>query len=365
MKKIRLLLKSNLKKYIELIKINDHKINNEKITIFCIFLIILILFDIIFFKQNNFWQDKFLIFLIFIPILYLFILKSLLKNKNQPIYFYMVILIIVLIYYFHINNFYYILPLVLLISTGPLLNLNKILICLAVAITFNLIDIYYYNHSIMSFKNIIIVYIFILIYSQILYIKYNEILYDKILLKEKNNKLLTQIETDKLTGLLNRYGMQNKLEDLTSKKDFLNKSCALLLLDIDDFKKHNDAFGHLEGDTCLIKISEQLKLSVKSKFDFIARFGGEEFILLIFNVNEKQSIEISKRICKNIEDLKIPTSKITNSKYLTMSIGISIYEPDTEFDFYELVKEADKQLYLVKNAKKNAMALNNKIYSNY
>lgn len=277
----------------------------------------------------------------------------------------MAILIIVLIYYFLANNFYYVLPLILLISIGPLLNLNKISFCLAIAITFNLIYLYYYNYSIISFKNMIIVYIFILIYSQILYIKYNRILYDAILLKEKYNKLLTQVETDKLTGLLNRYGMQNKMENLTSQKDFSNKSCAILLLDIDDFKKYNDEFGHLKGDECLKKISKQLKSSIKSKFDFIARFGGEEFILFIFNVNEKQSIEISKRICKNIEDLKITSSKATNYKYVTISIGISMYKPNTEFDFYELVKEADKQLYFVKNAKKNAVALNNKIYSNY
>lgn len=91
MKKINLLLKSNLKKYIELIKINDHQINNEKITLFCILLIILIFFDILLFKQNNFWQDKFYIFLSFIPFLYLFILKPLLKNKNHSIYIYIYI----------------------------------------------------------------------------------------------------------------------------------------------------------------------------------------------------------------------------------------------------------------------------------
>ncbi|MDD2409872.1 MAG: GGDEF domain-containing protein [Bacilli bacterium] len=351
-----------LKKILELL--DDCKISIEKTTSFCIFLILLIFLDTIIFKYHNLWSDKVIVLLLMVSIAYLFIIKSVIKDLKPTIYVYMSILTIVLICFFHANNFYYVLPLVLLIAIGPLLNFRKILLCLLIATIFNILYLHYFKYPILNLNELLMINIFILIYSQILYVNYKRNLYDKFLLNEKNKKLLVQVETDKLTGLLNRYGIKKKLERLSVEKDFSNKSCALLLLDLDYFKSYNDTFGHLKGDECLKKVSKQLKLSIKSKFDFIARFGGEEFIIFIYNVDEKQSIDISKRICKNIKDLKILASNSANFKYVTISIGVAMNNPNAEFDFYKLVKEADKQLYLVKNEKKNAVALNNNIYAN-
>lgn len=135
-----------------------------------------------------------------------------------------------------------------------------------------------------------------------------------------------------------------------------------MLLDIDFFKEYNDTFGHLKGDECLKLLANKLKSSIKKNTGFVSRFGGEEFLLYIFNVTDNQAVTIAERICKNIENMKIPTANTSVSPYVTISIGISMFKPNKKFDFYDLLKEADKHLYLVKNKKRNGVSLNNNIY---
>ena len=373
MKNIILSLNKILKKCCASIKfINEDtqekslKIKNKKTSFFCILLITLNLLDIIIFKQNNI--SRFVsYYLIVCPLIYiLFILKN--KNckelKHISLFFNVTLFIcyspFILINYSFINIIYKILSFVLLIAVGPIFNLCKILLVLLISLFFNVMYMFFTKDFIIV-NYLIMFYMFLLIYSQILNIIYKLYIRSLNLLKKDNAKLLNQIETDNLTGLLNRYGLHNRLESLIKLKDFNSKSSVVLMIDIDFFKNYNDAFGHLKGDECLKLIANQLKSSIKKKTDFISRFGGEEFLLYLFDVSDKQSVEIAERICKNIKSLKIPAANTSISSYVTISIGISIYEPKTGFDFFNLLKEADKQLYLIKKDR-NGIAFNNKLY---
>lgn len=129
-------------------------------------------------------------------------------------------------------------------------------------------------------------------------------------------------------------------------------------MDIDFFKNYNDKFGHPEGDKCLESVAQKIKNSIKSKTDFVARYGGEEFLIIIYNVNELQAIKIANRIRVGISDMKIPTAKKTISPYVTISIGVAMHKPNSKFDYYKLLKEADNQLYIVKNNDRNNVAIN-------
>ncbi len=352
-----------LKNYLQMPKLVQQE-NIRKITDFSYLLIIIVIIDGLFFKQSNFWFDRSTIFLLTMPLIYLLFIKPIFRKEKITVYIYIVMLILVSVFFFYTLNIYYLIPLILLMSVGPLLNLKQTIILLVISLIINITKLVFNNLFIEDVKHVILIYIFVLLYSQILYINYLKNLYDKHLLHEKNKILLSQADTDELTGLLNRYGMQNKINQLINLKDNSMKCSAIFLLDIDYFKNYNDTFGHLEGDKCLKKIANILKSSIKSELDFVARFGGEEFILFINNVNEKQAIEIGKRACKNIYNQKIKAPNNSKYPFVTISLGIATYNLNSKFDFFKLIEEADKQLYLVKKEGKNALALKDKIYYN-
>ncbi|WP_458021673.1 GGDEF domain-containing protein, partial [Kosakonia sp. BK9b] len=152
---------------------------------------------------------------------------------------------------------------------------------------------------------------------------------------------------DPLTGVYNRRGLQNKIDNLLAVDD---SPRYVLLLDIDHFKAYNDHYGHMMGDQALIRVSAALRDAVGSR-DIVARFGGEEFMILINNVDQEQARLIAERIRRQVYDLKIPhmfnESVATN---VTVSIGIA---PLLENDIEASLARADKALYEAKNLGRN------------
>lgn len=168
------------------------------------------------------------------------------------------------------------------------------------------------------------------------------------------HKLLEERETlnglsmlDPLTGLYNRRGLQNRLDTLL---ELSNSRHYVLLLDIDHFKAYNDHYGHMMGDQALIRVSAAIRDSVRSR-DVVARFGGEEFIVLLTAVDPQQALAAAERIRQKVYDLKIPhmfnESVATN---VTVSIGIaSLLEQDID----AAIAKADKALYEAKSRGRN------------
>ncbi|WP_312456257.1 GGDEF domain-containing protein [Pseudescherichia sp.] len=170
-------------------------------------------------------------------------------------------------------------------------------------------------------------------------------LMDKLLAERKTLNDLSML--DPLTGLYNRRGLQNKIDNLLAQDDGRQ---FVLLLDIDHFKAYNDHYGHMMGDQALIRVSAAIRDAVRSR-DIVARFGGEEFMILLSNVDLAHARMTAERIRQQVFDLKIPhmfnESVATN---VTVSIGIA---PLLDEDIEDALGKADKALYEAKHLGRN------------
>jgi len=168
-----------------------------------------------------------------------------------------------------------------------------------------------------------------------------------------NEKLKSLSITDELTKLNNRRSFLEYMDMVWKQGQRLNQPISVMLLDIDYFKKYNDSLGHLEGDKALIAVAQSLKNQVKRETDFVARFGGEEFVCLLPFINKDEAIEFAKSMVKSIEDLNITHPKSEISKYVTVSVGISTGVPDKNNSMTQLLDNADKALYTAKESGRN------------
>jgi two-component system cell cycle response regulator len=156
--------------------------------------------------------------------------------------------------------------------------------------------------------------------------------------------------TDSLTGVYNRYYFDVHCKTLINQAIANNKSLLLLIADIDNFKSVNDIYGHVAGDEILKQISSRLLLNIRIT-DLIARFGGEEFVMVLPNTEIKDGLNIADRIRSSVEKthFNISTGGVTLNK--TISIGIARLNPDDSVE--TMLKRADKGLYLAKENGKN------------
>ena len=170
-----------------------------------------------------------------------------------------------------------------------------------------------------------------------------------ILAKQKLNELNQELEYfsghDTLTGLPNRFHLERQVEYIIANASRNNNSFAVVFLDLDYFKNVNDTLGHDVGDALLIEVGIRLKKTVR-KNDIVSRIGGDEFIIVLVDVLDKNEIP---KIVEKISNVFIEEISILEHKLqITSSIGISVY-PDDSTDFTELTKHADTAMY---NAKK-------------
>jgi len=159
-------------------------------------------------------------------------------------------------------------------------------------------------------------------------------------------------QTDQLTGLNNRRSFDERLysEWKRTARDGLNIS--LLLIDIDHFKKINDTYGHLHGDVVLQKVANTIAGSLRRSSDFSARWGGEEFIVMLPNTNTDGAVIVAEFIRKNIEGLTVvfPDEQSTT---VTVSIGVCASEPTVDCSVDDLLQGADSALYAAKEGGRN------------
>ncbi|WP_289031509.1 diguanylate cyclase [uncultured Paraglaciecola sp.] len=173
----------------------------------------------------------------------------------------------------------------------------------------------------------------------------------------KNFKELELIScTDGLTGLANKMQLNTRLKSEWYRMKRNNLPLSALMVDVDHFKHFNDTFGHIEGDECLKKVADVIKHVAARDSDFGARFGGEEFAILLPNTDHEGAIKVAKAILQKLRILQVP-HKHEGSKYLSVSIGISSCEPhsieDVNLDPMWLLEEADSNLYKAKHNGRN------------
>lgn len=163
----------------------------------------------------------------------------------------------------------------------------------------------------------------------------------------------SQAETDPMTRLLNRRGLERRVTQIWPISIRERQSVAVIMLDIDNFKKFNDTFGHSEGDECIKMIADALSSVIKRRTDYVARVGGEEFLVLLTGLTEGDAVNMAIQCKKAVEDRKMPHAPGNFLPYVTISMGLAFADAVVpEVDFWELRNEADKALYQAKEGGK-------------
>jgi diguanylate cyclase (GGDEF)-like protein len=168
------------------------------------------------------------------------------------------------------------------------------------------------------------------------------------MLYEANRSLQLQAATDGLTGILNRRGFDQVLQDEWQRHQLAAAPLTLVLIDVDLFKQYNDEFGHLAGDDCLRAISSVIQECVRRTEDYAARFGGEEFAIVMPNVNAEMGEAMANHIRKRIKALSIPNPRSWIDQAVTISVGAATMVPSDADTHVDLLREADRALYKAK-----------------
>ena len=183
-------------------------------------------------------------------------------------------------------------------------------------------------------------------------------------LSSVNRSLASLSELDDLTQTLNRRGYL-RVSDTMLDEAVSAKTClALMIIDIDYFKEFNDNYGHLCGDVCLKNVAETLSKSIRDGVDCISRYGGDEFVVLLPDIDNNKAEEIAERMRARIEALAIENKSSRVSEFVTVSIGCLTLQPHQGMDINELFKQADKALYMVKEKRRNSIAITDYVGTN-
>jgi diguanylate cyclase (GGDEF)-like protein len=157
-------------------------------------------------------------------------------------------------------------------------------------------------------------------------------------------------QTDALTGLGNRHWMRTMFEREVTRTLHSNKALCLMMIDVDNFKSFNDRYGHIAGDSALVAVAEALREYLRPT-DLVARFGGDEFAVLLPDLKLKQARQTAERIRQQIAGLS-PASLTTA---VTVSIGIA--DRTARDDVATLVQRADAAMYEAKEAGRNRVVV--------
>ena len=178
----------------------------------------------------------------------------------------------------------------------------------------------------------------------------------------ETNKVLHRLSiTDSLTGLYNRNHIMELLDREIARAARYNQPLAVLMLDIDYFKKVNDTYGHQTGDIVMGRLAKSLQESVR-ECDYAGRYGGEEFLIILPSSNILGGAVIAERIRHNIGSLQIPAGGQNLS--VTVSIGVACY-PDHGDDVESIVRKADDALYATKANGRNCVSVSGRIESHH
>jgi diguanylate cyclase len=171
-------------------------------------------------------------------------------------------------------------------------------------------------------------------------------------LEQANHSLHILSYLDGLTGVANRRHFDEYLEQEWRRAVRKGSTVALILLDIDHFKRLNDSAGHQFGDECLRKVAETLIAGVRRAGDLAARYGGEEFALILPDAQVDWVIGFAEDLRQRVEALGIPHPE-TPSGCLTVSLGVAVFQPQEPEGAAALVKNADRALYRAKQQGRN------------
>ena len=178
-------------------------------------------------------------------------------------------------------------------------------------------------------------------------------------IEEKLARLQKELEElsfkDGLTGIANRRMFDSIMEIEWTNARRNRQPLSLILLDIDYFKQYNDHYGHIQGDECLIRVAELLRVAATRSRDFIARFGGEEFVLVLPETDSGSAAKVAERCRRAILDAQILHPRSESARFLTASLGVGTITPNANDEPRAFIEMVDRRLYKAKQNGRNGV----------
>lgn len=171
-------------------------------------------------------------------------------------------------------------------------------------------------------------------------------------LEATNNKLKYLSEYDGLSNIPNRRKFDFVISEEWEKAKKKRNSLSIIVFDIDCFKQYNDNYGHTEGDNCIVSISNELRKSLIKDY-FAARYGGDEFVIILPNTELEEAIDFAENFRRNIEKLALIHKYSKAASFVTVTLGVSSVIPNEGLGYIDLIKKADEALYQAKEKGRN------------
>lgn len=173
-------------------------------------------------------------------------------------------------------------------------------------------------------------------------------------IQQANERLEHIARTDGLTGLYNRRYFHEQFNHEFERARRYETPLSCMIFDVDDFKRVNDTYGHLVGDSVLVEIANRLLRRVRS-IDLSARYGGEEFVVLMPQTEHVGAVAQAERVLKHVAER--PFEGLPTGDQITVSIGVAVYNPATMRSPSDLLRAADQALYRAKESGKNRVVV--------
>lgn len=167
-------------------------------------------------------------------------------------------------------------------------------------------------------------------------------------LKLRTDKLEALAMVDGLTGIANRRSFDQTIEQEWHRAQRTGDHLSLIMIDIDEFKAYNDNYGHGAGDECLRRVAGAIKARMRRPGDFVGRYGGEEFVVLLPGCDLKGALSMAEKIRLGVKGLNIPHAFSGTTDHVTISLGCNSIQCESGTSYTELLQKADQAMYLAK-----------------
>nr|WP_314862193.1 sensor domain-containing diguanylate cyclase [uncultured Undibacterium sp.] len=173
------------------------------------------------------------------------------------------------------------------------------------------------------------------------------------MLRSHSELLKKDATTDSLTGLYNRRFFDEHYKIALGQAIRQKHPLSIFMVDIDYFKQYNDYYGHPAGDKILVKVASALRAQISRSSDMLARYGGEEFVLILPDMATEHGMQFAEKLITAITDLQLPHLKSKCNQVISISIGLSTYDPIQHREVSALIDAADTALYKAKQQGRN------------
>ncbi len=182
---------------------------------------------------------------------------------------------------------------------------------------------------------------------------YEDLVETRRRLFEANRRLEQAVHTDGLTGAWNRRFFDLVLDREWKRALRFSEQLSVAVVDVDDFKQYNDAYGHPAGDECLKRVAAVLGSSAKRGTDLVARVGGEEFVVLLPHTGADAALNLAEDMRRRVEELQLPHRSARAAARVTISVGVAGGVPTKEGSPAETMRAVDAALSRAKEAGRN------------